>query len=69
MKNKNPRMLYPFDIEKCKSCPYRDRCYKEGAKKKTYSETLKIDAHSEQAEFQETDLILKYSVWCATEPS
>lgn len=31
MKNKNPRMLYPFDIEKCKSCPYRDRCYKEGA--------------------------------------
>lgn len=54
-KNKNPRMIYFFDIEKCKCCPYRDGCYKEGAKKKTYSETLKSDAHSEQAEFQETE--------------
>ena len=54
-KNKNPRMIYFFDIEKCKCCPYRDGCYKEGAKKKTYSETLKSDAHSKQAEFQETE--------------
>ncbi|TGY96508.1 IS5/IS1182 family transposase [Petralouisia muris] len=54
-KNKNPRMIYFFDIEKCKYCPYRDGCYKEGAKKKTYSETLKSDAHSKQAEFQETE--------------
>ena len=38
---KNPRMTYYFDVEKCKRCPYRDGCYKEGAKKKTYSETLK----------------------------
>ena len=54
-KNKNPRMTYFFDVEKCKCCPYRDGCYKEGAKKKTYSETLKSDAHSKQAEFQETE--------------
>lgn len=54
-KNKNPRMTYYFDVEKCKRCPYRDGCYKEGAKKKTYSETLKSDAHSKQAEFQETE--------------
>ena len=54
-KNKNPRMAYFFDVEKCKCCPYRDGCYKEGAKKKTYSETLKSDAHSKQAEFQETE--------------
>ena len=31
-KNKNPRMTYFFDVEKCKCCPYRDGCYKEGAK-------------------------------------
>lgn len=34
---------------------HRDGCYKEGAKKKTYSETLSCDAHSEQAKFQETE--------------
>ena len=54
-KNKNPRMIYFFDIEKCKCCPYKDGCYKEGSKKKTYSETLKSNAHSKQAEFQETE--------------
>lgn len=54
-KNKNPRMVYFFDVEKCKCCPYRAGCYKEGAKKKTYSETLICDAHSEQARFQETE--------------
>ena len=54
-KNKNPRMTYFFEVEKCKCCPYRDGCYKEGAKKKTYSETLKSDSHSKQAEFQETE--------------
>ena len=33
-KNKNPRMVYFFDVEKCRRCPYRKGCYKEGAKKK-----------------------------------
>lgn len=54
-KNKNPRVIYYFDIERCRRCPYREGCYKEGAKKKTYSETLVCDAHSKQAEFQETE--------------
>ena len=54
-KNKNPRMIYFFDVEKCKNCPYREGCYKEGAKKKTYSETIMCDSHSEQAKFQETE--------------
>lgn len=54
-KNQNPRMIYFFDIEKCKRCPYREGCYKEGAKKKTYTETLICDSHSEHAQFQETD--------------
>lgn len=52
---KNPRMTYFFDIEKCKRCPYKAGCYKEGAKKKTYTETLICDLHSEQAQFQETE--------------
>ena len=54
-KNRNPRMVYFFDVEKCKCCPYREGCYKEGTKKKTYTETIICDSHSEQAEFQETE--------------
>lgn len=52
---KNPRVRYYFDIEKCKRCPYREGCYKEGAKSKSYSETIICDTHSEQAKFQETE--------------
>ena len=54
-KNKNPRMVYFFDIKKCKCCPYREGCYKDGSKKKTYAETIICDFHSEQAQFQETE--------------
>lgn len=54
-KNKNPRMVYFFDVEKCKCCPYREGCYKEGAQKKTYTETIICDTHSAQAQFQETE--------------
>ncbi|MGB8454434.1 MAG: IS1182 family transposase [Anaerocolumna sp.] len=54
-RSQNPRMVYFFDIEKCKHCPYKEGCYKEGAKKKTYTETLICDSHSEHAQFQETD--------------
>ena len=54
-KNKNPRMIYFFDVEKCKCCPYREGCYKDGAKKKIYTETIICDIHSAQAQFQETE--------------
>lgn len=47
-------MTYFYDIEICKRCPYRDGCYKEGAKK-TYTETIICDTHSEQTQFQETE--------------
>ena len=50
-------MVYFFDIEKCKRCPYKEGCYKENSKKKTYSETLICDIHSEQAKFQETEYL------------
>ncbi|WP_366183768.1 IS1182 family transposase [Flavobacterium ovatum] len=46
---------YYFDVEKCKSCPLTEGCYKEGAKTKTYSVSIKSDLHQEQISFQETD--------------
>ena len=44
-----------FDIEKCKICPFRDGCYTEGAKSKTYSVTIKSTEHKEQEAFQESE--------------
>ena len=46
---------YYFDVEKCKKCPYKEGCYKEEAKSKTYSVTIKSDIHKEQIEFQESE--------------
>lgn len=46
---------YFFDIERCKICPLRENCYKPGAKTKTYSVSIKSDAHLQQVAFQETD--------------
>ena len=51
----NQSQTYYFDIEKCKQCPHREGCYKEGAKSKTFSVTLKCDEHKQQQEFQETE--------------
>lgn len=44
-----------FDVEKCKSCPLKEGCYKEGSKTKTYSISIKSELHKEQIAFQETD--------------
>lgn len=52
---KNQRQTYYFDIETCKVCPLREGCYKEGAKSKTYSVTIKSMEHAEQEVFQNTD--------------
>lgn len=46
---------YHFDIEKCKICPLKGICYKEGANSKTYSVSIKSNTHSKHMEFQETD--------------
>lgn len=46
---------YYFDVEKCKTCPLRNGCYKEGANTKTYSVSIKSDLHKEQIAFQETE--------------
>lgn len=54
-RNENPRMVYYFDIDKCKRCPMREGCYKEGAKSKSYSVSLGSKTHSEHEAFQETE--------------
>lgn len=46
---------YFFDVEKCKNCPHKAGCYKDGAKTKTYSVTIKHHMHEEQAIFQESE--------------
>ncbi len=51
----NQVVTYYFDVEKCKTCPLKEGCYKEGAKTKTYSVSIKSELHKEQQEFQETD--------------
>ncbi len=51
----NQKDTYYFDIEKCKRCPLREGCYKEGAKSKTYSVSLKSTEHLDQAKFQESE--------------
>lgn len=52
---KNQTDTYYFDVEKCKRCPFQEGCYKEGAKTKTYSVSIKSDEHSDQAKFQESE--------------
>jgi hypothetical protein len=52
---KNQSYIYFFDVEKCKTCPLKDGCYKPGAKTRTYAVTIKSTIHQEQQVFQETD--------------
>lgn len=54
-KGTNQTDTYFFDIEKCKVCPLKNGCYKEGSKTKTYSVSIKSDIHKEQIAFQETE--------------
>lgn len=46
---------YYFDIEKCKHCPYKKGCYKEGAKTKTYSVKIKDNVHIKHMDYMETE--------------
>jgi transposase len=52
---KNQVYTYYFDVDKCKSCPLSDGCYKPGAKSKSYSISIKSELHQEQIAFQETE--------------
>ena len=52
---RNRRITYDFNINKCRVCPIRKGCYKEGATRKTYSETIKSHVHIEHEMFQESN--------------
>lgn len=54
-KIRNQVTTYYFDVSKCKYCPLRDGCYKEGSKSKTYSVSIKSDIHTDQMTFQESE--------------
>jgi transposase len=45
---------YYFNVNQCKSCPFKEGCYKDGAKSKTYSVSIKSDEHTQQKAFQES---------------
>ena len=51
----NQVITYYFDVEKCKSCPLSKGCYKEGAKSKTYSISIKSEIHQEQIDFEKSE--------------
>lgn len=57
MKNhaRNEKVIFYFDVEKCKSCPLEGVCHKIGAKSKSYTITIKSDLHQEQLNFENTD--------------
>ena len=46
---------YYFDIEKCKHCKFKEGCYKEGAKYKTYSVKIKDDIHIKHMDYMKTE--------------
>lgn len=52
---KNQNVTYYFDVEQCKRCSIKEGCYKNGAKSKTYSVTIKSMTHQEQINFQESE--------------
>ena len=56
----NQVWTYYFDTEKCKTCSRREGCYKDGAKVKTYSVSIRTEEQNRLMEFQKTpEFILK----------
>lgn len=46
---------YFFDVEKCKHCSFKNGCYKEGSKTKTYNVKIKQDVQIKHMDYMETD--------------
>lgn len=51
----NRVLTYYFDVENCKNCAQKNGCYKEGAKSKTYSVSIKSNTHEDQIEFEKSE--------------
>jgi hypothetical protein len=56
---KNQAITYYFNIDNCKNCAKKNGCYKEGAKSKTYSVSIKSDIHKDQIEFEKSEYFKK----------
>ena len=55
-KNKNQQVeSYFFDVEKCKHCPFKDGCYKDGSKTKTFNVKIKNNTHINHMDYMETE--------------
>ena len=55
-KDKNEQVeSYFFDVEKCKHCPFKNGCYKEDAKTKTFNVKIKDDTHIAQMDYMKTE--------------
>ncbi|MBQ2917603.1 MAG: IS1182 family transposase [Clostridia bacterium] len=54
-KHRSEGEAYYFDVEKCKHCIYKEGCYKEGRKSKTYCVTIKNDIHIKHMDYMETE--------------
>lgn len=46
---------YYFDVEKCKHCPFKDGCYNEGSKTKTFNIKIKTETHIEHMDYMKTE--------------
>lgn len=53
---RNPKMVYNFEMEKCKECPLREKCLGKPKEKrgKRYSIKILSSIHKEQEEFEKT---------------
>lgn len=45
-------LVFYFDVEKCKTCPLREGCYKPDAQSKTFSIRIIAEHYKEQIEFE-----------------
>lgn len=46
---------YFFDVDRCRICPSKEGCYREGSKTKSFSVSIMSNIHEEHAIFQETE--------------
>lgn len=46
---------YYFDVDKCKRCPFKEGCYKDGSQTKTFNVKIKNDTHIAQMDYMETE--------------
>mgnify|MGYP004487842481 CR=1 FL=1 len=55
-KDKNQQVeSYFFDVEKCKHCPFKDGCYKDGANTKTFNVKIKDNTHVKHMDYMKSE--------------